>query len=575
MFPNGYPWTDFHKMNMDWILKTIQEIVDEMNDFTQTNTIEFADPIEWNITTQYGANKIVIDPTTGIAYISKVAVPVGIDISNTDYWLSVIDLTTLINISAFDTVSEMINCAYLKVGNSVLTKGYHTSNDGGGCLYDITDVAPVNKHYETLSNGLYAVVVANDNINILQMGADKTGSNDISTILQSALDKYKIVYISEGIYSLLSPVNVNTGNIIHGSGNTAWRNTKTSALVCSNNNAFICDDVRSFSIYGINIYDADTGISVINGSYDFEIKNVSINAGNTGIDIIYGWAYRLLNIRCEGNGIGFNIQRGTCSNIDSCIAYNSTTAGFIVSGLQSSVIKNCETDGATVGFDIGEDSAFGINSCAVEGATAGCFKVSGPNTAITFINPSVGVHSTMAEYIFTLSDALVKIDNFRIGSAKTPASPYGVINVLTPDDTFLELDNCTLYTRSGNLGNAVVTGGYVDGISDVYSIKCNTTKSNLFTTFSTSVQIAGNGTSSNLIQLDKNTTWIFSAMSAGTNNQGSNAVIDLPNATATALITELRQAPIVTWSIDSDGNLTATNTSSSTLTYNISGVRIR
>ena len=93
-FDNRYPYTDFHELNLDWILKVIRELQISMNTFVNVNTIKYADPILWNITTQYEQNTLVQD-ADGMTYLSKIPVPAGIAINNTDYWLKVADFSQL------------------------------------------------------------------------------------------------------------------------------------------------------------------------------------------------------------------------------------------------------------------------------------------------------------------------------------------------------------------------------------------------------------------------------------------------------------------------------------------------
>lgn len=88
------PYTNFHNLNQDWIIRKIKELESEYAGFVDSNTIKYADPIEWNITTQYEPNTIVRDTATDIIYLSKQPVPAGISVENTDYWLRVGDLSS-------------------------------------------------------------------------------------------------------------------------------------------------------------------------------------------------------------------------------------------------------------------------------------------------------------------------------------------------------------------------------------------------------------------------------------------------------------------------------------------------
>ena len=95
MFFHAYPYTDVHELNLDWILAQIKAINSTLSNFIVMNTIKYADPFQWSITTQYESNTIVMEPNTGVAYISVQPVPAGISISNTDFWTAVFDLSHL------------------------------------------------------------------------------------------------------------------------------------------------------------------------------------------------------------------------------------------------------------------------------------------------------------------------------------------------------------------------------------------------------------------------------------------------------------------------------------------------
>ena len=92
-FQHGWPYSNFHDLNLDWILKEILAMNEKIQNFTALTKIVYANPFEWDITQQYGEYTLVLDPQTLIVYISKKTVPSGIQISNTDYWESVCDLS--------------------------------------------------------------------------------------------------------------------------------------------------------------------------------------------------------------------------------------------------------------------------------------------------------------------------------------------------------------------------------------------------------------------------------------------------------------------------------------------------
>ena len=90
------PYTNFHNLNQDWIIRRMQDFEDYMQNIVQISVIKYADPIQWRITGQYEQSTVVIDAESGIAYISVQPVPAGIAITNTDYWTPVFDLQQIL-----------------------------------------------------------------------------------------------------------------------------------------------------------------------------------------------------------------------------------------------------------------------------------------------------------------------------------------------------------------------------------------------------------------------------------------------------------------------------------------------
>lgn len=101
-FYDKFPYTNFQELNLDWILQYLKAQEEQIKNFIAVSSIKYADPIQWNITTQYEANTIVIDPQTGTAYISTQPVPSGVALSNADYWTVVFDLQTIIDMIGGD-----------------------------------------------------------------------------------------------------------------------------------------------------------------------------------------------------------------------------------------------------------------------------------------------------------------------------------------------------------------------------------------------------------------------------------------------------------------------------------------
>ena len=70
----------------------VSKVIEVMQQYMETTSITYADPFQWNITSQYARNTLVIDPETGTAYLSLQPVPSGVQITNTEYWTPVFTL---------------------------------------------------------------------------------------------------------------------------------------------------------------------------------------------------------------------------------------------------------------------------------------------------------------------------------------------------------------------------------------------------------------------------------------------------------------------------------------------------
>ena len=81
-----YPYTDTQRYNADWLLSAMKRLEEEWKIFVPTHDVKFGG--EWNGTLTYGAYTIVSDSNLN-SYISTKAVPAGIQISNTEYWVKI------------------------------------------------------------------------------------------------------------------------------------------------------------------------------------------------------------------------------------------------------------------------------------------------------------------------------------------------------------------------------------------------------------------------------------------------------------------------------------------------------
>lgn len=82
------PYTNFHDLNLDWIIEVLNEFNTKLTNFVSLATIKYANPIQWNITSQYEANTVVVD-SNGNAYLSVQPVPSGVSLDRTEFWTKI------------------------------------------------------------------------------------------------------------------------------------------------------------------------------------------------------------------------------------------------------------------------------------------------------------------------------------------------------------------------------------------------------------------------------------------------------------------------------------------------------
>ena len=82
------PYTNFHDLNLDWIMDELNEFDTKLTNFVSLATIKYANPIQWDITSQYEANTVVVD-SKGNAYLSVKPVPSGVSLDRTEFWTKI------------------------------------------------------------------------------------------------------------------------------------------------------------------------------------------------------------------------------------------------------------------------------------------------------------------------------------------------------------------------------------------------------------------------------------------------------------------------------------------------------
>lgn len=139
------PWLmpgHMYQYDIGWLVQKILSFETDLNTAIDLKTIHYADPIQWDITTQYAPNTVVVDPKTGTAYMSKVPVPSGVLLTNADYWVVIFNYQRI-----YDKI--MSGVAFNDMDNLNATKDL-LANDlvwYGGDLYRCTRAIPKGTTY--------------------------------------------------------------------------------------------------------------------------------------------------------------------------------------------------------------------------------------------------------------------------------------------------------------------------------------------------------------------------------------------------------------------------------------------
>ena len=235
-FMNRYAYTDFHELNADWMIRTMMELINQVENFVSLNAIKYADPIQWNITSQYEKNTIVIDPLSGTAYISVQAVPMGVALTNTDYWTVVFDLGSFV-------VRAAKNFTNRYEADTTLTATFASTQGDwlvwGDVLYEVI-IPIINAGDQYVVDSNIRHITMEEVVDALAQAIDavdtKVGDlNDLQTSVTTS--------VVDAINSVLNDLNITIGDL------TQLQTIDTTSIVAAiNSNKTQIDNMKIFNI---------------------------------------------------------------------------------------------------------------------------------------------------------------------------------------------------------------------------------------------------------------------------------------------------------------------------------------
>lgn len=240
---------EMYQYNLGWLIEELMSFKQDLATAIDLKTIKYADPIQWDITTQYPANTVVVDPKSGTAYMSKVPVPAGVELTNTNYWVVVFNYQDIYN-------KIMDGVAFNDRDQDYATKDL-LANDlvwYAGDLYRATREIPTGSKYVP-------------------------GTNLIKTTIESLLARYygrdRTAQVSNDTVNVSGDYTLVAGDIAETSTNRTIKVTKDREVDVDGSDSVHVDGASTLNVGGLRteVYAGDKTENV-NGTLTCSYNNV-------------------------------------------------------------------------------------------------------------------------------------------------------------------------------------------------------------------------------------------------------------------------------------------------------------
>ncbi len=214
-----------YQYDLGWLIEKLLSFEKDLATAIDLKTIKYADPIQWDITTQYAANTVVIDPKTGTAYMSKVPVPAGVTLDNTNYWVVIFNYQDIyykiMDGVAFNDRDEDYATKDLLVNDLV----WYT-----GDLYRVTRAIPTGSKYIP-------------------------GTNLVKTTIESLLSSYygrdRVAQVNNDTVNVSGDYTLNAGDIAETSDNRTIKVTKDRETDVDGSDSVHIDGASTLNVGGL------------------------------------------------------------------------------------------------------------------------------------------------------------------------------------------------------------------------------------------------------------------------------------------------------------------------------------
>lgn len=298
-FFNDFPYTNFHELNIDWLLREFDKLKKYVENYTAVNNVSYGGI--WDITKQYPKWSVV--STENSSYISIKAVPAGIDIENSNYWTLLADLDP-------------------RIGGIM---GKLVEIDG--------ELDGINGELDEINKEILKVGASVKPTNMEALGCDSGGNNDCTEIVNKAIsDGHKHLYFPAGKYKI-GTVNLVNGVTISGDGvNTIF------IAADSNKDIFTHTSFEQFKDVGVT--ESTEGVCK-----NVTLYNFMVSGGKRNI-AIYGFHIHIFDVFASGAS-EYNIYLcspgGIHSNAEQSLQ-NMLTNVVCAYGIEGNIFYNGQSD---------------------------------------------------------------------------------------------------------------------------------------------------------------------------------------------------------------------------------------
>ena len=378
-----FPYTNFHDLNLDWIVQELEKLTSDVRDFISINAIKYANPIQWDITSQYEKNTVVLDKD-GNAYLSVQAVPAGVSLDRTEYWTNIGNFSAL-----WESVKEAITIP--DEGHETTASAPRAVNDlvwVNGKLLEVTSPMIAGDKYTIGSNcRVYSMQIfleetlaalqqeqtareqaiqqeqqareqadssmeesikkIKDQVyNVRFMGAKGDGVTNDTAIFKQLETVSGIVYIPNGTYYIADKIEIHNCTIICESQEAILANHGDYEMLVLNNSHIIGGSFTDESVSAdtISVLDLRTGACSIKNANVTVKRSPHIGIGayckNAEIDmcVIDGSSVSSFGVHCDRE-----------NNDTSLTVKNCNIKNFYLNGIFSSALCGTYTNNIFTG----------------------------------------------------------------------------------------------------------------------------------------------------------------------------------------------------------------------------------